>query len=102
LCDDASVEWDRRIEAAIVVAAIHGDMGAPRRGRVLLRRFLAESTGSGRPSIEARIRLLWMAADLAALEGDTPEAVGHLDELLSLDPTYPDAAQRRMGLNPDV
>jgi hypothetical protein len=39
-----------------------------------------------------------MAAELAAQDSDVPDAVVHLDELLSLDPGYPDAAQRRTTL----
>jgi predicted Zn-dependent protease len=93
LVDDDRAEIERRVESAIVVAAVHLDASRPARARPLIQRFLV---GPEAPTVppESTVRLLWVAADVAEAEGRREDALRALDRLVSLDPDYPDVADR--------
>lgn len=99
LVDDEKVDSDRRIEAVIVAAAVQEELGQAASAGRLVQRALTGLTGQHRPSTDARVRLLWFAADLTERAGATEATRAHLVELLSLDATYPDAAERLAALN---
>jgi len=99
LVDDEKVDSDRRIEAVIVAAAVQEELGQAASAGRLVQRALAGLTGEHRPSADARVRLLWFAADLAERAGALDSTRAHLAEILSLDPGYPDAAERLADLN---
>jgi tetratricopeptide (TPR) repeat protein len=94
LVDDESVDTDRRIEAAIIAAAVQEELGQGASARRLVDRSLSGLGGKHRPSDEARARLLWFAADLAEREGSPDLVRAHLAELVTIDPAYPDASER--------
>lgn len=93
LAADASADLERRVEAAIVAAAVHLEHGRPERADRVLGPLLQGATDD-----ELRVRLLWVAADAAEAAGDEERAVERLGELLALDPDYPDAEERRTRL----
>ena len=93
LARDPAADIERRVEAAIVVAAVHLDLGAPDRARAALQPFLAGDPAAAVPD-HAAVRLLWVVADVAEAEGRTAKAEEALERLLSLDAEYPDAAER--------
>jgi tetratricopeptide (TPR) repeat protein len=99
LVDDERVDSDRRIEAVIVAAAVQEEVGQAASARRLVDRALSGLTGQHSPSPEARVRLLWFAAELAHRAGSSSSAKQHLAELLTLDPGYPDASERLAELN---
>jgi len=93
LVDDERSPIDRRVEAAIVVAAVHLDVGRAARARPLIQRFLV---GPGAPAVpaESTVRLLWVAADIAVAEGRASDALRALERLRAIDPDYPDIDDR--------
>ena len=91
LARDADIE--RRVEAAIVVAAVHLDLGRAGRARATIAPFLDGAEAYGVPP-ESLVRLLWVAADVAEAEGTDPAAVEALERLRSIDPEYPDVDER--------
>jgi len=93
LVDDDRAEIERRVEAAIVVAAVHLDAGRPARARPLIQRFLVGAEAAAVPP-EATVRLLWVAADVAIAEGRREDALRALERLVSIDADYPDVADR--------
>ena len=93
LVADPDAEIERRVEAAIVVAAIHLDLSAPARARTVLQPFLEGPDAAGVPEASV-VRLLWMGADVAEADGRHTDAVASLERLLSLDADYPDAQER--------
>lgn len=93
LVDDPTGDIERRVEAAIVVAAVHLDAGRPARATSLLARFLSGPERSDVPS-GSTVRLLWVAADAAEADGKDDEALSALERLRSIDPDYPDADGR--------
>jgi len=97
LVGDASQELERRVEAAIVVAAIHLDLGRPNRAGTIVGPFL-DGPGSVDVPVDSAVRLLWVAADIAEAEGDTEGAIAALERLRSLDGEYPDARERIAAL----
>jgi tetratricopeptide (TPR) repeat protein len=99
LVDDEKVDSDRRIEAVIVAAAVQEELGQAASAGRLVQRALKGLTGQHRPSDEARVRLLWFAADLAERMGALGTAREHLAELVALDPGYPDAQERLAALS---
>lgn len=94
LAADAAADIERRVEAAIVAAAVHLDLGRPERADRILMPMLTRTEDA-----ELRVRLLWVAADAAEAAGEAQRAVDRLDELLALDPDYPDADERRTRLH---
>ncbi len=97
LVDDERGEIERRVEAAIVVAAVLLGAGRPARARPLIQRFLVGP--EARPVPEgSTVRLLWVAADIASAEGRDEDARRALERLRSLDPDYPDVEDRIAGI----
>lgn len=94
LVEDEAVDSDRRVEAAIVASSILDDLGQRGSARRLVERALAGLDGDHRESSEARIRLLWFAAELACRDAAMSHAKELLVELLTLDAAYPDARER--------
>lgn len=92
LVDDERADAVRRVEAAIVAAAVHEDLGNRQRARVLIQRTLVAPFVAQLP--ESRVRLLWFASELAERDGDRRSAADLLAALLSIDSEYPDAAER--------
>jgi hypothetical protein len=85
----ADAPADRRTEAAIVWAgalADHGDLGA---GRSVLRRMLR---GAGESEHDLRAR--YLAADLAARDGDPAEARTQFGVVFAVDPDFLDVRDR--------
>lgn len=101
LVDDGAADIERRVEAAIVVAAVHLDLGAPARARGVLSTFLDGPTAAGVPD-PSTVRLLWMAADVAEAEGRADDAVASLERLHDLDEDYPDVPERLARLRRDL
>jgi tetratricopeptide (TPR) repeat protein len=99
LVDDEKVDSDRRIEAVIVAAAVQEELAQASSARRLVERALGGLSGPNRPSDDARVRLLWFAAELAERAGSLALAQEHLRELLGLDPGYPDARERLDALS---
>jgi hypothetical protein len=93
LVDDERAEIERRVESAIVVAAVHLDAGRPARARPLIQRFLVGPEAAGVPP-ESTVRLLWVAADVAVAEGRREDAVRALERIAAIDADYPDVADR--------
>jgi tetratricopeptide (TPR) repeat protein len=93
LVDAEDQDIERRVEAAIVVAAVQLDLGRPQRAGAVLARFLTPPVSKDVPA-ESRVRLLWMVADAAEAEGADARALEALERLLSIDPEYPDADER--------
>lgn len=102
LVDDEEAEIERRVEAAIVVAAVHLDLGRAPRAAAVLDRFLAIRNEAQLPP-SSLVRLLWVAADAAEAEGDDGRAVTCLERLERLEPDYPDLPERlsRLRGGPD-
>jgi tetratricopeptide (TPR) repeat protein len=110
---DERAPLERRAEAVLVVGGALADAGelahARRLVTELLRgrrgRLVLASDGGAEPLAgfelveEAEARALWLAAELAERDGDVDAAIGHLDRLLSLDPEFPEARERRDGLS---
>lgn len=97
LADDAGADIERRVEAAIVVAAVHLDQRRPSRAAGVIAPFL-EGPGAKPVPPESTVRLLWVAADVAEADGDARRAVAALERLRSLDPEYPDVTERLAAL----
>ena len=93
LLEDERAEIDRRVEAAIVAAAVHLDAGRAARARPLIQRFLVGVDAAG-VSADGTVRLLWVAADIAVAEGRMADAVRALERLVAIDADYPDAIDR--------
>ncbi len=93
LVEDEAYDVEPRVEAAIVVAAVHLDLERPQRAGAVLSLFLTPPGSKGVPP-ESRVRLLWMAADTAEAQGADARAIEALESLASLDPEYPDVAER--------
>jgi len=93
LASDEAQDVDRRVEAAIVVAAVHLDLGRPGRAAATLAPFLEGPVARLVPA-ESTVRLLWVAADVAEADGSGQRAIAALERLLGLDPDYPDAEER--------
>ena len=91
LVEDQRAEPDRRLEAAIVVAAALEEGGQRRRARGVLAGATATAE---RAEDEARARWHWFAAELAERDGDTAAARDQLDALLRLGPDEDAAAWR--------
>lgn len=108
LIADARAPLDRRAEAVIVVAGALADGGRSPEARRLVAELLRGAHGSldlGEPvpgfelPEESRARALWLAAELDERDGDAAAAVAALDELLRLDPEFPEARERRERLS---
>jgi hypothetical protein len=97
LAQDAGADIERRVEAAIVVAAVHLDLGRPARAAGVLAPFL-EGPVAGSVPRDSMVRLLWMTADIAEADGAPGRAVAALERLRSLDPEYPDVPERLAAL----
>ena len=98
LATDSDADVERRVEAAIVAAAMHLDLGAPARARTLLQPFLTGPEASKVPEAST-VRLLWVDADVAEADGRTVDAIDALERLRSIDDDYPDVEERlaRLG-----
>lgn len=101
LVTDVDADVERRVEAAIVVAAIHLDLGAPARARAVLVPFLEGADAAAVPE-GSTVRLLWVLADVAEADGRAAEAVAALERLRSIDAEYPDVDERLTGLRGDA
>jgi len=97
LVEDERAEIERRVEAAIVVAAVHLAAGRNSRARAVLDLLLTGPVSRSVPPPSA-VRLLWVAADVAEAENSPVRAISALERLLALDTSYPDAAERLAGL----
>jgi len=97
LVDDPRGDLERRVEAAIVAAAIHSEAGRSGRARAVLGRFL-EGPDSAHVPAASTVRLLWLESEVSEGAGDDPRALRALDRLLALDADYPDAVDRRARL----
>ena len=84
---------ERRVEAAIVVAAVHLDLDRPARARSTIAPFLEDSLSAEVPT-GSLVRLLWVSADIAEADGFVTAAIESLERLRSLDATYPDVDDR--------
>jgi len=93
LASDPRADVERRVEAAIVVAAIHLDLSASARARATLLPFLEGPDAAAVPE-DSVVRLLWMVADVAEADGRGQDAVAALERLLSIDSDFPDAEER--------
>jgi tetratricopeptide (TPR) repeat protein len=96
LVEDDRSDVERRVEAAIVAAALHEDLEHRPRGRALVDRVLKAAWTSSEP--ESRVRLHWIASELAERDGDRSAAAEHMVALLALDGDYPDAPERLEAL----
>ena len=98
LASDTDADIERRVEAAIVVAAVHLDLTAPGRARTALQPFLDGPAAAGVPDAST-VRLLWMAADVAEADGRPEDAADALRRLRGIDDEYPDVDDRlaRLG-----
>lgn len=101
LAEDPSQEIERRIEAAIVVAAIQLGRGRPARAGSALGRFLTGPDAASAPPA-SRVRLLWLAADVAEAEHRLDDALTALEGLRRLDPDYPEAEDRVARLRAEL
>ena len=97
LAEAAEADLERRVEAAIVVAAVHLDLGRPARAAAVLAPFL-EGPLSRSMAADSTVRALWMSADVSEAAGDALRAAEALDRLLRIDGDYPDARERLAGL----
>ncbi len=93
LVDDERGDIERRVEAAIVVAAVQLEAGRAARARPLVQRFLVGPEARPVPD-ESTVRLLWVAADIAVAEGRRADASRALERLKTMDPDYPDVDDR--------
>ena len=93
LVEDERAEIERRVEAAIVVAAVHLASGRPARARPLVQRFLVGADARAVPD-DSTVRLLWVAADIAVAEGRRADARRALERIRAMDPDYPDVEDR--------
>jgi tetratricopeptide (TPR) repeat protein len=93
LVADPSAPADRRAEAAIVWAGALADAGDLGAGRAVIRRVLRDA-GDAEHDLRAR----YVAADLAARDGDTDEARAQFELISSADPDYLDVAERLASL----
>ncbi len=93
LVDDERGDVERRVEAAIVVAAVQLDAGRAARARPLIQRFLVGEEARSVPEAST-VRLLWVAADIAVAEGRRSDALRALERLRSIDPDYPEVEDR--------
>jgi tetratricopeptide (TPR) repeat protein len=93
LAEGSEHDVERRVEAAIVVAAVHLDLGRPARAANVIAPFLDGPLADEVPRTST-VRLLWVAADIAEADGSPPKALRAIERLLSLDPEYPDARER--------
>ncbi|MCC5950155.1 MAG: hypothetical protein JJT89_17020 [Nitriliruptoraceae bacterium] len=94
LVADAQAPEDRRAEAAIVWAAAVADNGDIGAARSILRSFL-ERRRSGDAEHDLRVR--YLAADLAERANDDAELVRQLEQILAVDETFLDVAERLDG-----
>ena len=92
---------ERRVEAAIVVAAVHLDLGRPGRARAVIAPFIEGAEAAEVPP-DPLVRLLWVSADIAEADGSIPAAVEALQRLQSLATDYPDVDERLDRLRGDV
>lgn len=83
LVEDEAADPERRIEAAIVAAAVLEESGRRRRARSVLAGVDAVAARAGD---EARARRHWFAAELAERDGEPGAARAELDALLALGP----------------
>jgi tetratricopeptide (TPR) repeat protein len=97
LVEDENGDLERRVEAAIVVAAIHLSGGRPARAGSVIGPFLS-GPGARNVPPDSLVRLLWVAADVAEAEGTPQRAIDALRRLLSIDAEYEDAEERLTGL----
>ena len=97
LVEDETGDIERRVEAAIVVAAVHLSTGRPARAGAVITPFLSGPVARNVPS-ESMVRLLWVAADVAEAEDAPDRAIEALRRLLNLDKAYEDAEERLAGL----
>lgn len=82
---------DRRAEAAIVWASALADAGDVGAGRAVLRNFWTRhGTGEG----EHLLRVRYVAAELAARDGDPAAAREQFEQILALDPDFLDVGER--------
>jgi tetratricopeptide (TPR) repeat protein len=92
---------ERRVEAAIVVAAVQLELARPSRAAGAIAPFL-----EGPPAVEvpeaSTVRLLWVAADIAEADAAPARALAAIERLLSLDPEYPDARERAARLRDEA
>ncbi|MEX2504086.1 MAG: hypothetical protein WD378_04500 [Egicoccus sp.] len=91
--DDA--EQDRRSEAAIVWASALADAGDVGAGRAVLRNF---SVRHGGGEGEHLLRVRYVAAELAARDGDAAAAREEFEQILAVDPGYLDVEERLADL----
>jgi tetratricopeptide (TPR) repeat protein len=101
LAQDVAQDIERRVEAAIVVAAVHLDQRRPARATAAIAPFLDGPTAGAVPR-DSTVRLLWVAADVAEADGDVRRAIEALERLHRLDPEYPDAPERIEALRGDA
>jgi tetratricopeptide (TPR) repeat protein len=97
LVEDETAEIERRVEAAIVVAAVQLSTGRPARAGAVISRFLTGSNARSVPP-ESLVRLLWVAADIAEAEGSVERALDALRRLQSIDADFEDVQERIDGL----
>lgn len=93
LAGDERQEMERRVEAAIVIAAVQLEQARPERARTALQPFLADGVFPSL-SAESAARLLWMEADVAEARRSVEDAVDALTRLRSIDAAYPDVDLR--------
>lgn len=97
LVEDGTGDIERRVEAAIVVAAVLLSTGRPPRANAVIAPFLSGAPSRDVPP-DSIVRLLWVAADIAEADGAPERAIEALRRLLSLDKDYEDAEERIAGL----
>ena len=93
LASDEDQDIERRVEAAIIVAAVHLDLERPGRAAAALAPFL-DGPSAKEVAPASTVRLLWVAADIAEADGSEQRAVAALERLIALEPDYPDVDQR--------
>jgi tetratricopeptide (TPR) repeat protein len=97
LVEEPRGDLERRVEAAIVAAAIHAEAGRSGRARAVLGRFL-EGPDAVHVPAASTVRLLWLESEVAEGAGDDARALRAIERLLALDADYPDAVERRARL----
>lgn len=96
LLADPDAPEDRRAEAAIVWASAAAEDGAIPVGRSILRRYLDARRGHDDDhDLDAR----YVAADLAARDGDLGEARRLLEAVAAVDPDLHDVTERLLALD---
>ena len=93
LAENPEHDLERRVEAAIVVAAVHLDLSRPSRAAHAIAPFLDGPVAAEVPR-DSTVRLLWVAADVAEADGNPAAALRAMERLMSLEPDYPDAQER--------